>query len=181
MEQFDFTLVRHNRPCGSLSFEYKNYNQRQWFVYDSFENTIAVLKKLHTYYPMELDAADIESVTVTCFHNELTEQENAEDAEIEARAVAETWDGDYTDYTVSETFYEEEQIAQILPNIYCTWIDAPWSRYKDLDENYSIEVVFKRDTAYPYQRDSYYFGYSFYAGQVPEFVAEATAYTGQTE
>ncbi len=180
MEQFDFTLVRHNRPCGSLSFEYKNYNQRQWFVYDSFENTIAALKKLQAYYPMELDAADIESVTVTCFHNELTEQENAEDAEIEARAVAETWDGDYTDYTVSETFYEEEQIAQILPNIYCTWIDAPWSRYKDLDENYSIEVVFKRDTAYPYQRDSYYFGYSFYAGQVPEFVAEATAYTGQT-
>lgn len=181
MEEFDFTLVRHNRPCGSLSFEYKNYNQRQWLVYDSFENTIAALQKLEAYYPMELDAADIESVTVTCFHNELAEQENAEDVEIEARAVAETWDGDYTDYTVSETFYEEEQIAQILPNIYCTWIDAPWSRYKDLDENYSIEVVFKRDTAYPYQRDSYYFGYSFYAGQVPEFVAEATAYTGQTE
>ncbi len=180
MEQFDFTLVRHNRPCGSLSFEYKNYNQRQWFVYDSFENTIAALKKLEAYYPMALDAADIESVTVTCFHNELTEQENAADGEIEARAVAvEPEYVDNTDYTVSETFYEEEQIAQILPNIYCTWIDAPWSSYKDLDENYSIEVVFKRDTAYPYRRDSYYFGYSFYAEQVPEFVVEATAYTGQ--
>ncbi len=179
MEQFDFTLVRHNRPCGSLSFEYKNYNQRQWFVYDSFTNTIAALQKLEAYYPMELDAADIESVTVTCYHNELAEQENAEDAEIEPRAVAETWDGGYTDYTVSETFYEEEQIAQILPHIYCTWIDAPWSRYKDLDDNYSVEVVFKRDTAYPYQRDSYYFGYSFYAEQVPEFVVEATAYTGE--
>ena len=179
MEQFDFTLVRHNRPCGSLSFEYKNYNQRQWFVYDSFTNTIAALQKLEAYYPMELDAADIESVTVTCYHNELAEQENAEDVEIEPRAVAETWDGGYTDYTVSETFYEEEQIAQILPHIYCTWIDAPWSRYKDLDDNYSVEVVFKRDTAYPYQRDSYYFGYSFYAEQVPEFVVEATAYTGE--
>ena len=48
-----------------------------------------------------------------------------------------------------------------------------------MDDNYSVEVVFKRDTAYPYQRDSYYFGYSFYAEQVPEFVVEATAYTGE--
>lgn len=181
MEQFDFTLVRHNRPCGFINFEYKNYNRKQFLVYDSFENTIAELKKLEAYYPMELDAADIESVTVTCYHNELTQQDNAVDYDMQPRAVAETWDAGYTDYTVSETFYEEEQIAQILPHIYCTWVDAPWSRYKDLDENYSVEVVFKRDTTYPYDRESYYFTYSFYAEQVPAFVAEATAYTGEGE
>ncbi|MDE5939840.1 MAG: hypothetical protein K2H37_12255 [Lachnospiraceae bacterium] len=183
MEQFDFTLVRHNRPCGILSFEYMNYNQRQWFVYESFANTIAALEKLEAYYPMELDAADIESVTVTCYHNELTELENAVDYGIEPRAVAypATWDVGYTDYTVSETFYEEQQIAQILPHIYNNWVDAPWGRYKDLDDNYSVQVVFKRDSAYPYERDSYYFTYSFYAEQVPEFVAEATAYSGESE
>ena len=98
---------------------------------------------------------------------------------IEPKAVPETWDGGYTDYTVSETFYEEEQIARILPHLYSNWIDAPWSRYKDLDDNYSVEVVFKRNSAYPYDRESYYFGYSIYAGQVPDFVAEATAYTGE--
>ena len=181
MEQFDFTLVRHSRPCGILNFEYKNYHQRQWFVYDSFAETIAALKKLEAYYPMALDAADIESVTVTCFHNELMEQESEVDYGMEPRAVAETatWDAGYTDYTVSETFFEEAQIAQILPHLYSNWIDAPWSSYKDVDDNYSVQVVFKRDTAYPYERDSYYFTYSFYAGQVPEFVAEATAYTGE--
>ena len=83
------------------------------------------------------------------------------------------------DYTVSETFDEEQQIAQILPHIYNNWVDAPWSSYKDLDDNYSVQVVFKRDSAYPYERDSYYFTYSFYAEQVPAFVAEATAYTGE--
>ena len=128
---------------------------------------------------MELDAADIESVSVTCYHNELAEPENTEDYEMEARAVPETWDAGYTDFTVSEIFYEEEQIAQILPHLYCNWIDAPWSRYKDLDDNYSVEVVFKRDSAYPYDRESYYFTYSFYAEQVPEFVIDATAYTGE--
>ena len=181
MEQFDFTLVRHNRPCGVMYFEYKNYNQRQFLVYDCFENTISELKRLEAYYPMELDAADIESVTVTCYHNELAEQDNEVDYDMQPRAVAETWDAGYTDYTVSETFYEEEQIAQILPHLYCNWIDAPWSRYRDLDENYSAEVVFKRDTTYPYERDSYYFTYSFYAERVPEFVAEATEYTGESE
>lgn len=179
MEQFDFTLVRHNRPCGVICFDYKNYNRRQLLVYNSFENTIAALKELEAYYPMELDAADVESVTVTCYHNELAEQENPVDYGIEARAVAETEAWDYTDYSVSETFYEEEQIAQILPHLYCNRVDAPWSRYKDLDDNYSVEVVFKRDTTYPYERDSYYFAYSFYAEQVPAFVAEATAYTGE--
>lgn len=190
MEQFDFSLVRHNRPCGMLYFNYKNYNQRQWFVYDSFENTISALKELEAYYPMELDAADIESVTVTCYHNELSQDPEARfrgdpGYELYREAVAvETWDAEYavdTDYMVSETFYDEEQIAQILPHIYCIWIDAPWGRNKDLDENYSLEVVFKRDTTYPYQRDSYYFGYSFYAGQAPDFVVEATAYTGEAE
>lgn len=179
MEQFDFTMVRHNRPCGILYFHYGGYNQRQWVVYDRFENTVSALKKLEAYYPMELDETDVESVTVTCYHNELEEQGNPVDYGIEARAVPEaaTW-GD-TDYTVSETFYEEEQIAQILPNIYSNWIDVPWGNYKEMDDNYSVEVVFKRDTAYPYDRDSYYFTYSFYAERVPDFVAEATAYTGE--
>lgn len=178
MEQFDFTLVRHNRPCGILYFHYGDYNKRQWVVYDGFENTVSALKKLEAYYPMELDAADVESVTVTCYHNELAEQENPVDYGIEARAVAETEAWGDTDYTVSETFYEEEQIAKILPNIYSNWIDVPWGNYKEMDDNYSVEVMFKRDTAYPYERDSYYFTYSFYADRVPDFVAEATAYTG---
>lgn len=178
MEQFDFTMVRHNRPCGILYFHYGGYNQRQWVVYDSFENTVSALKKLEAYYPMELDETDVESVTVTCYHNELEEQENPVDYGIQPRAVAETATWGDTDYTVSETFYEEEQIAQILPNIYSNWIDVPWGNYKEMDDNYSVEVVFKRDTAYPYDRDSYYFTYSFYAERVPEFVAEATAYTG---
>lgn len=192
MEQFDFTLVRHNRPCGMITMGYgaeADYMSRQYYVYDSFENTINFLKKREAYYPVELDAADIDSVTVDCYHNELA-QPYAGDPGYElyreaARAVevADT----YVDYTVRETFYEEEQIAQILPHIYPSYIDAPWGRYGGAAEavedqnNYSLEIVFKKDSAYPYDRGSYYFNYCFRNGEVPDFVAEATAYTGEVE
>lgn len=192
MERFDFTLVRHNRPCGLITMAYgmdAGYTSRQYYVYDSFENTINFLKSREAYYPVELDAADIDSVTVTCYHNELAQDPNAGDPGYElyreaahAVEVADTYT--YVDYTVRETFYEEEQIAQILPHIYPSYIDAPWSGYgADTDDqnNYSLEVVFKKDSAYPYERGSYYFNYNFRNGEVPDFVAEATAYTGEAE
>ena len=180
MEQFDFTFVRDNRPCGLLRLDYDNYSMRQWQVYDSFENTIALLEKLQAYYPVQLNAKDIDSVTVTCYHNELMEAGADTISYPTARGytaqAVRTEDG-YRDYTVRETFYEEEQIAQILPHIHPDYLDVPWGSYKATDGNYSVEVVFKKDTSYPYQRDTYYFSYQFITGEVPEFVAEATAYT----
>lgn len=182
MEQFDFTMARDELPCGRLNVEYDNYAQRQWYVYDSFENTIALLNELEAYYPAQLDVKDIDSVTVICYHNELSEagadtiSYNSYDtarAQLVRGARAEA----YTDYTVRETFYDEEQIAQILPHIHADYLNALWGDYKGIDQNYSVEVVFKKDTTYPYRRDSYYFSYNFIDGQVPDFVAEATAYT----
>ncbi|MDE7247060.1 MAG: hypothetical protein K2N43_04160 [Lachnospiraceae bacterium] len=185
MEQFDFTLVRHNRPCGILNIAYgvnRDYVTRQYYVYDSFENTINYLKKYEAYYPVELNAADIDSITVNCYHHELTLQLDPRDPgyqlyqkAVNAVAVSDV----YVDYTVRETFYEEGQIAQILPHIYPAGIDAPWSSYgADTDDqnNYYLEIVFKKDSAYPYERGSYYFSYNFRNGEVPDFVVEATAY-----
>lgn len=196
MEQFDFALVRHHRPCGMIRMTYgadRGYAQRQFYVYDSFVNTIEYLKKREAYYPVELDAADIDSVTVICYHNEFSQDPEARFRNDPgyglyrqaARAVAETEAVDtYVDYTVRETFYEEEQIAQILPHIYPNYIEAPWSSYgTDTDDqnNYSLEIVFKKNSAYPYERGSYYFNYNFRNGEAPDFVKEATAYTGEEE
>lgn len=185
MEQFDFTMARDELPCGRLNVEYDNYAQKQWYVYDGFENTIALLNELEAYYPAQLDAKDIDSVTVICYHNELSEAGadtltytyTTARAQLAQGARAARADGAYTDYTVRETFYDEEQIAQILPHIHADYLNALWGNYKGMDQNYSVEVVFKKDTTYPYRRDSYYFSYDFIDGQVPDFVAEATAYT----
>lgn len=191
MEQFDFTLARKNRPCGYISMGYgadMSYMMPRFYVYDSFENTINFLKEQEAYYPVELNAADVDSVTVTCYHNELSMDSDAvfrDDPGYglyrEAARAQEVSTVTYVDYTVRETFYEEEQIAQILPHIYPSSVDAPWSSYgMDTDDqnNYSVEVVFKKNSSYPYERRNYYFNYNFRNGEVPDFVAEATAYTG---
>ena len=187
MEQFDFSLAKNNRPCGVVIMAYgadMDYVQRRYFVYDSFVNTIELLKHYEAYYPVELNVADIDSIAVTCYHNEISNDPDAvfrDDTRYGAVADAEYVDT-YVDCTVQETFYEEAQIAQILPHIYPSYIDAPWSLYgesTDDPNNYSLEVVFKKDSAYPYERGSYYFNYSFRQGEVPDFVKEATAYTPQ--
>lgn len=180
MEQYDFTLARHNRPCGQIRFEYGDYTQRVWTVYDSFENTIACLKEREAYYPAQLDAKDIDNITVTCYHNELNEDLQSPVYGAKPTAVADAVAYD-VDYTVQETFYEEEQIEQILPHIHSSWLYSSWCNSEDIDRNYSVQIIFKKDTAYPYERDTYFFNYEFLAGQVPDFVAEATAYTGGAE
>ncbi|MCM1268316.1 MAG: DUF6449 domain-containing protein [Bacteroidales bacterium] len=181
MEQFDFTLARDAMPCGQIRLEYEDHAQRVWYVYDSFAETIALLQKNEAYYPVKLNAEDIDYITVTNYHNELRE----EDAEITAGAVSttvragvvSTADGNYTDYTVKETFTDKEQIEDILSSIHPSYLTAPWGNYHSTEENYSVDVVFRKESTYPYERDSYYFDYSFVKGQVPGFVEEATAYT----
>lgn len=179
MERFDFSLARHSLPCGYFDFEYEDYySGREFYVYDSFENTIACLKEQNAWYPMDLDAADVDSITVTCFHNELSEADQWDGGAVmprETRVNADT--AIFVDYTVQETFYEEEEIARILPHLYSAGMNMPWGDNRAFDHNYAVEVVFKRDSAYPYDRMNYYFSYVFLSGQVPDFVAEATAYT----
>lgn len=185
MEQYDFTLVRENHPCGQINFQYINYMSNYLYVYEGFENTIACLKELEAYYPVKLNAADIDYITVTNYHNELSESENMDDPgydlyqEAHGYAMLEeaAYEEDvYVDYSVRETFYDEAQIAEILENIHPVWMVSEFAGRDAIENNYSVEVVFKRDTSYPYERDSYYFNYYFLGGQVPAFVEEATAY-----
>ncbi len=188
MEQYDFTLVRENHPCGEITLQYVNYLSNTMPVYEKFENTIACLESLEAYYPVKLNVADIEYVTVTNYHNELnvTEQMQYDDPGreafgfAEAEAVAVDFVEDiYVDHTVRETFYDEAQIAEILENIHPMWMISEFAGRDATEESYDVEVVFKKDTTYPYERDSYYFNYSFLGGQVPEFVVEATAYEAE--
>lgn len=181
MEQFDFKLAKNAMPCGQITLDYADYSQRQWYVYDTFAETIACLEKNEAFYPAKLKAEDIDYITVINYHNELNEENM--DPEIEARVVAvrETAVDTYVDHTVQETFAETAQIEQILSAVHCSYFTSPWGNYYGTEENYSVNVIFKKDSDYPYERDSYYFNYVFVKGQVPDFVVEATAYTGNEE
>lgn len=176
MQRFDFTLARNNRPCGEISIHFPNWMNYTLFVYDSFENTIEYLKAQDAYYPVQLNPEDIDSITVTNYHNELQEtEEDYGEAAMGTYGVRDSATYAYKESNlVSETFYEQEEFAKIVPVIYPNYLFAPWHDYKETDDNYDIYITFKKDTTYPYNRGNYGFNYQFYAGQAPEFVAEAT-------
>lgn len=176
MEQFTFTMARKERPCGEISFRFPYWMTYTLQVYEGFENTIAYLKSKEAYYPVLLDPKDIESITVTNYHYEL-QQVGYEDSEIIYDVRSNTViGGKYPEENaVSETFYEEEQFAKIVPEIYPNMLSAPWCDYQEIDSNYDVYITFKKDTTYPYDRSSYGFSYQLFRDRVPEFVEKATA------
>lgn len=176
MEKFDFTLARHNRPCGEIKIRFPNWMTYTLEVYDSFENTIDYLESEEAYYPVQLNPEDIDCITVTNYHTELSEEDEPLPEVYDTRnAVAEV---DYSyeeDTIVSESFYDQEEFEKIVSVIYPNFLTSNWSDYNAVDNNYDIYITFKKDTAYPYNRSNYGFNYQFFTGQVPEFVIEATA------
>lgn len=161
-------MARNNRPCGEIRFRFPNWMTYTISVYENYENTIAYLQSREAYYPVQLNPEDIESITVTNYHYEL--QMAREESGEEASSILFPENS-----TVTETFYEEEQLAEIVQGIYPSVLSAPWNNYKERDDNYSVIVMFKKDTTYPYIRSDYSFSYQFMKDSVPAFVEKATA------
>ncbi|MBD5515710.1 MAG: hypothetical protein HDR06_14000 [Lachnospiraceae bacterium] len=185
MEQFDFSLAGTQYACGQIVFQFPNWMEERMDVYESFEHTIAYLKSQDAYYPLQLNPEDIESITITNYHNDLKEQMNG--GEVWAAgyySIRETAAADYSheELSVSQTFYEQEEFAGIVPVIYPSYMGySTWHDANEIDQNYDIYITFRKDTTYPYDRGSYGVYYKFYTGHVPEFVEEATAFKAQGE
>ena len=180
MEKFDFSLAIHQRPCGRIDILFPNYRNAHLDVYESFENTIAYLKSQEAYYPVQLNPEDIEDITVINHHSEQNRGStvyNSYSYGVVPQASAVYGDGLYYEgTTVRNTFYDQEQFARIVPYIYPAYLSASWHNAgREMESGYEVYVTFKRDTTYPYSRSELGVWYSFYKGQVPEFVVEATA------
>lgn len=168
MEQFDYSLVRHNRPCGSIQLFFTDcYNVWDMPVYDSFSNTIAYLKENNAYYPVELNPEDIASITITNYHYSMYEETVA------AEYTTVTVDTISGPTDVTETFTEPDEIAEIVAHTYPSSLDLGWNSYEELEQDYEVTITFKAQTDYPYGAGYYY--YQFIRGEVPQFVIDATA------
>lgn len=180
LEQMDFSMLRNNFACGTITFSFPNYMNAEYPIYDNYTNVLSYLKEQNVYYPVQLDAEDVASITVTNYHNEVYGDED-DDIAVEASynlyrgAAAQRVSAEYEDVAVTETFYEQEQIEEILKHIYPSYLPYGWHNFEDFDSNYNVTIEFKKDSDYPYDRTQYYFNYNIFSGQVPEFVVEATA------
>ena len=177
MMKADFTMFRGNYPCGVLNLNFAgSYMSTRLPVYENFTNTIAYLKEQGAYYPVKLNVEDIESITVTNYHNEYYEMMNEEAEEMDMVTDSYYSDDTYVDVSRQAEFRDEKEIEEILKGIYPAYVmNTGWNGYDAFDSNYDVQVVFKADSSYPYQRGGYYFAYQFLNGKVPGFVAEATA------
>ena len=174
LEHFDFTAGRRKWPCGWLkvSFGEQGYGWVRTYelaVYESFTNTIAYLKEKGAYYPLQLDVADVEAIEVTGEHRY---RETSDGTKVfvdgpQAEAVA----GEL--YTVS--FSDPGEMEQILSSIYPqSQFSGDWHNTTyELDQDYEVTIYLKRGTDYPGDPSMRSFDYRFYAGRVPDFVAEA--------
>lgn len=179
LEQMDFSMVRNQFPCGELCFDFQKYMLTRYPVYDSYSNVLAYLKEQNAYYPVQLNAEDVASITIMNYHNEVYDDDHMdmEGAYYRYRAVAVgNAEAESEEVTVTETFYEKEQIEEILKHIYPSYLRYyGWHSDKEFDSNYDVCIEFNKDSDYPYIRTQYYFNYFMLAGQVPDFVVEATA------
>ena len=187
MERFDFSLATEERPCGRVIFIFPNQRYTRLYVYESFENTIAYLKEQGAYYPVQLNPEDIADITITNNHYELEEEifNSLSEYNLAMGNSASASAVQYAaslDRKVTVSFDDEEQLAQIVPVIYPSYMSVSWHNDTlEMDKNYEVRVTFKRDTTYPYNKGEYVLYYKFYAGQVPEFVKKATAYHADME
>lgn len=171
MEQFDFSMAKHNRVCGVISWKIgSSYSETEMPVYENFANTIALLEEYDAYYPIQLRAEDIEGIEITNYHIDEQEQAEIMSGFPEAEAVD---DVDMQIKDVTKYFDEPQEIEEIIAAVYPQEIGYYWNSRDMLDHNFDILITFKPGTEYPYGRG--YYSYWFLKGQVPEFVVERTA------
>ena len=182
MEQFDFSLARNNRICGYIKFGItSSYTAWDLPIYESFDNTIALLKEQNVYYPLELRAEDIQSLEIVNYHYDEREDYEAMLRSNDPAVLMAIGSGEYDEpYIVTDSFDDPEEIEQILAGIYPMELKdkaSYWNNRDMTDRNYEITISFNADTDYHHPLGRGYYDFYFLTGEVPEFVVERTAST----
>ena len=170
LEHYSFEMANNNLPIGQVEYTvdkenlegftstYANYTLR---VYDSYENTIALLKKYGIYSENTLDVECIGSVNVINYYPGVDisglSQDELNNLDLES---------------VSADYDDQDQIKELLESADVSEFYGQWFEYKGrYDDQYGMEVILNtpRDR---YGSTSVY--YNFKLGKVPEFVIEDT-------
>ncbi len=161
LENYRFSYVKDHMPIGTIEYDSNepDYIYGSLDVFDTFENTKALLKKYGLYASEKYDIADVREVTVTNYYPGY-DLEKEEAPNIDGTVVVDS---------TSKTYTDQDKIKEILLGTVSTNYYNPWYNYSAVNDQYSVEVYLDTD------RSSYggrY--YSLLKGKVPDFVAADT-------
>ena len=166
MEHYDFNSVKDTLPVGTITYYVSSpqYMYADMYIYESYENTIALLKKYDLYSKPEFDVSKI---------NELTVTNNAPGYDYE-KLNAEEIAGLSINYENAKTvtYSDKESIQKIVgslarsSSLYMDWYDYS----KNINNQYTVQIYI--DGANYGRYGVPYF--SFKLGEVPDFVIKDT-------
>lgn len=166
-EKADFSTMKEEYSCGILNFDARTPNTGDIHItceiYPSYKNVIGYLKEKGIYKENILNVDNVESVTVTNYHNEIWEQRSSRE---QTR---------YSNPEITKTFTDKKQIEELLPALYSNSFYNPYKASGTFSNNYSVTVQLKSGNT----SSSYYRGdntYSLFADKIPAFVENETAY-----
>lgn len=143
-----FHFIQEELPVGILIFRYHIPGEKEdvyyswrYPVYEAFEDTIGLLREQDAYIELTRDGGYIEpdqvsSITVTCYNQKRQEPDG-----FGGRRASPYEE----DRTMTETFTDPEEIAQILPALYPDSLEEAAGRSLERSkiEDYDVSVVLK--------------------------------------
>jgi ABC-2 type transport system permease protein len=148
--------VKDNEPLASLIFEYNTYDVRSYYIYPSFTKTLELLKKYGFDTSKKVNPEEIRRISVTDYSPKY-EQVTVNGIISTSRAK---------DNYVEETYSDQEQIAQIMPNLISRDYFYDISTLIE-GEEYTDVILFVYNEDY---NNEVSYGYMFKKGSIPDFV-----------
>ncbi len=169
LEGFTFTQEMNDRILGMFYLEcLENGDMIRLAlpVYPSFANTIELIREKGLYQDRYVDLDEVEKIVV--------QNSNSDAYDTYMQAQGSGSDADIQDFTVEAAFEDREEMSRILDAVYPTGFDYVWMPEDTLNYDYRVTLVYK-SAAGGKERSEEYF---LIADQIPDFVAEKTAYRG---
>ncbi len=162
LENYSFMDIKNKMPIGAVEYENNgsDYIYGSLDVYDSFVNTIALLKEYGIYSDASLKVEDIREVRVTNYY---VGYDLEKDLQQNPGIVYEDTE------TLSKSYTDKESIEKIIAVSFSGGYPNPWFNYDNADEQYGIEIYMNGNKSH--YNDMYY---TFFKGKVPDFVKEDT-------
>ena len=166
------SLLNGKQPIAQLEMNFRSYAWLSFYVYEDFDNTIGVLKKLGVDVDRKLTVDDVQAIKVTNYHEDLLNELNNYSSDSTYGAAAKEVEFYYEDVLSEAEYDDPAQIQEILEAAVSENLRDGFSDHK-IDYDYEITVLLKGGENITFDSGQTYY-YRFFKGRVPDFVEQDT-------